>query len=80
MRVFVAGATGAIGRQLVPRLVAAGHEVTGMTRSESKQVMPSLSTSGETLTIEELLTLRARTETAGNVGDEHEWSGSRRRG
>jgi nucleoside-diphosphate-sugar epimerase len=39
MRVFVAGATGAIGRQLVPRLVAAGHEVTGMTRTESKQRM-----------------------------------------
>ena len=39
MRVFVAGATGAIGRQLVPRLVAAGHEVTGMTRSESKLAM-----------------------------------------
>jgi nucleoside-diphosphate-sugar epimerase len=39
MRVFVAGATGAIGRQLVPRLVAAGHEVHGMTRSESKQAM-----------------------------------------
>jgi nucleoside-diphosphate-sugar epimerase len=39
MRVFVAGTTGAIGRQLVPRLVAAGHEVTGMTRSESKQAM-----------------------------------------
>jgi len=37
MRVFLAGATGAIGRQLVPRLVAAGHEVHGMTRSESKQ-------------------------------------------
>ena len=37
MRVFVAGATGAIGRQLVPRLVAAGHEVHGMTRSECKQ-------------------------------------------
>jgi nucleoside-diphosphate-sugar epimerase len=36
MRVFVAGATGAIGKQLVPRLVAAGHEVHGMTRSESK--------------------------------------------
>ena len=35
---------------------------------------PSLSTSGETLTIEELLTLRARTETAGDVGVEHEWS------
>ncbi|MET0511259.1 MAG: NAD(P)-dependent oxidoreductase [Thermoleophilaceae bacterium] len=33
MRVFVAGASGAIGRPLLPRLVAAGHEVTGMTRS-----------------------------------------------
>jgi nucleoside-diphosphate-sugar epimerase len=39
MRVFVAGATGAIGRQLVPRLVAAGHEVHGMTRYESKREM-----------------------------------------
>jgi nucleoside-diphosphate-sugar epimerase len=39
MKVFVAGATGAIGRQLVPRLVAGGHEVAGMTRSESKQAM-----------------------------------------
>jgi nucleoside-diphosphate-sugar epimerase len=39
MRVFVAGATGAIGRQLVPRLVAAGHEIHGMTRHESKQAM-----------------------------------------
>ncbi|MCA1728482.1 MAG: NAD(P)-dependent oxidoreductase [Actinobacteria bacterium] len=39
MRVFVAGATGAIGKQLVPRLVAVGHEVHGMTRSESKQAM-----------------------------------------
>jgi nucleoside-diphosphate-sugar epimerase len=39
MRVFVAGATGAIGKQLVPRLVAAGHEVHGMTRSEAKQAV-----------------------------------------
>jgi len=39
MRVFVAGATGAIGTQLVPRLVAAGHEVHGMTRNESKRAM-----------------------------------------
>ena len=37
MRVFVAGATGAIGRELVPRLIGAGHEVYGMTRSESKR-------------------------------------------
>jgi nucleoside-diphosphate-sugar epimerase len=39
VRVFVAGATGAIGNQLVPLLVAAGHEVTGMTRSEFKRAM-----------------------------------------
>jgi 2-alkyl-3-oxoalkanoate reductase len=36
MRVFVAGASGAIGRPLVPRLVAAGHEVTGTTRIEER--------------------------------------------
>src|SRR5438093_1302966 len=36
MRVFVAGATGVIGRRLVPSLVEAGHDVTGMTRSETK--------------------------------------------
>src|ERR671917_1736130 len=37
MKVFIAGATGALGRQLVPQLVARGHEVVGMTRSASKQ-------------------------------------------
>jgi nucleoside-diphosphate-sugar epimerase len=36
MRVFLAGASGAIGRQLVPQMVAAGHEVAGTTRSEAK--------------------------------------------
>jgi nucleoside-diphosphate-sugar epimerase len=36
VRVFLAGATGAIGRQLVPRLIAAGHEVTGTTRSSQR--------------------------------------------
>jgi nucleoside-diphosphate-sugar epimerase len=36
MRVFVAGASGAIGRPLIPKLIAAGHEVTGMTRSEAR--------------------------------------------
>ena len=37
MKVFVAGATGALGRQLVPMLVGQGHEVTGMTRTPAKQ-------------------------------------------
>jgi nucleoside-diphosphate-sugar epimerase len=37
MKIFVAGATGAVGRPLIRQLVERGHEVTGMTRSESKQ-------------------------------------------
>jgi nucleoside-diphosphate-sugar epimerase len=36
MRVFLAGASGAIGRPLLPLLVGAGHEVVGTTRSEEK--------------------------------------------
>jgi 2-alkyl-3-oxoalkanoate reductase len=35
MKVFVAGASGVIGRPLVRQLVAAGHEVTGMTSREA---------------------------------------------
>jgi nucleoside-diphosphate-sugar epimerase len=37
MKIFVAGATGALGKQLVPQLVARGHEVVGMTRSPEKR-------------------------------------------
>jgi nucleoside-diphosphate-sugar epimerase len=37
MKVFVAGATGALGRQLVPRLVTNGHEVVGMTSKPERQ-------------------------------------------
>ena len=33
MKIFVAGATGAVGRRLVPLLTAAGHEVAGLMRS-----------------------------------------------
>lgn len=36
MRVFVTGATGALGRHLVPGLVAAGHEVTATTRTPGR--------------------------------------------
>jgi nucleoside-diphosphate-sugar epimerase len=36
MRIFVAGATGVIGRRVVPLLVAAGHEVTGVARTREK--------------------------------------------
>jgi nucleoside-diphosphate-sugar epimerase len=36
MRIFLAGATGAIGKRLVPLLLEAGHRVTGTTRSAAK--------------------------------------------
>ncbi|GAA2861166.1 dTDP-glucose 4,6-dehydratase [Actinoplanes cyaneus] len=35
MRIFVAGATGAVGRLLVPLLLSDGHQVTGTTRSSA---------------------------------------------
>jgi nucleoside-diphosphate-sugar epimerase len=37
MKIFVAGATGAIGKQLVPQLVQRGHQVVGMTRTPAKR-------------------------------------------
>src|SRR4051794_27840259 len=40
MKVFLAGATGALGKRLVPQLVERGHTVIGTTRSEAK--MPIL--------------------------------------
>jgi nucleoside-diphosphate-sugar epimerase len=39
MKVFLAGATGALGKQLVPQLVERGHEVVGMTRSPDKAAL-----------------------------------------
>lgn len=43
MKVFLAGATGVIGRSLIPLLVRAGHEVTGMTKEASnKNLLRSL--------------------------------------
>jgi nucleoside-diphosphate-sugar epimerase len=37
MKIFLAGATGALGRRLLPRLAERGHDVVGMTRSDAKQ-------------------------------------------
>ena len=36
MKIFLAGASGVIGRNLIPRLVGAGHEVVGMTGDAAK--------------------------------------------
>ncbi|PBC21671.1 NAD-dependent epimerase/dehydratase family protein [Mesorhizobium sp. WSM4307] len=35
-RIFLAGASGAIGQRLIPQLLAAGHQVTGTTRNADK--------------------------------------------
>lgn len=61
MRVFVAGASGAIGRLLVPQLVDAGHEVTGMTRSEASA--EEIRGAGATATVCDIFD-RARLEAA----------------
>ncbi|WP_440108974.1 NAD-dependent epimerase/dehydratase family protein [Paenibacillus sp. QZ-Y1] len=37
MKIFVAGASGVIGRLLLPQLIQAGHEVIGMTRKEEQR-------------------------------------------
>jgi 2-alkyl-3-oxoalkanoate reductase len=39
MRIFIAGATGAVGQPLVRRLAAEGHQVTGMTRTPRKAAL-----------------------------------------
>jgi nucleoside-diphosphate-sugar epimerase len=44
LRIFLAGASGAIGRRLTPLLIACGHEVIGATRTETK--MESLRQAG----------------------------------
>jgi nucleoside-diphosphate-sugar epimerase len=38
LRIFLAGATGALGRRLVPQLIERGHHVTGTTRSDPDRV------------------------------------------
>lgn len=53
MKVLVAGATGALGRQIVPRLIAAGHAVAGMTRTTAK--LDSLQEMGATAVLADAL-------------------------
>jgi 2-alkyl-3-oxoalkanoate reductase len=69
MRVFVAGATGAMGKRLVPALVGAGHQVTAMTRSPDKAA--ALAAAGAEPVVADGLdgaaVLRAVTQTAPEV-------------
>src|SRR3954471_2370359 len=38
LRIFIAGASGTLGRRLVPQLIARGHHVTGTTRSRADEL------------------------------------------
>jgi len=49
VRIFLAGASGAIGRRLTPLLIAAGHHVTGITRSAAN--VPALEAAGVRATV-----------------------------
>jgi predicted dinucleotide-binding enzyme len=79
--------TGGLG-SVIARRLASGGETLRLSSADTESARtlaaaigrraaaaPSLSTSGETATIEESMTLRARTENAGH-GDEYEWSWS----
>jgi 2-alkyl-3-oxoalkanoate reductase len=63
VKIFVAGATGAIGRRLVPLLTAEGHEVTGMSRSPEGaaglQALGARGVSGDVFDRERLMELLA---------------------
>ena len=39
MKIFVTGATGVIGRRVVPQLIQAGHQVTGLARTDQKATL-----------------------------------------
>jgi nucleoside-diphosphate-sugar epimerase len=68
VKVFVAGATGAVGRPLVPMLVQAGHEVTGTTRSEQRA--EAIRAAGATPAVVDALDASALREAVGRAAPE----------
>ncbi|OON77348.1 NAD-dependent epimerase/dehydratase family protein [Streptomyces tsukubensis] len=65
MRIFLAGATGVIGRRLVPLLLAQGHEVTGLARSEAAG--ERLRTQGAEVAVADVLDPDALAEAVGSA-------------
>ncbi len=68
MRVFLTGATGFIGSRILPRLLAQGHEVIGMTRSEAgAQALAAAGARPHLAVLEEPAQVAAGAETADAV-------------
>lgn len=68
MKIFVAGATGTLGIPLVREMVARGHEVTGLTRTEEKRTL--LADLGAKVAIADALDVAALNDAVGNAGPE----------
>ena len=68
MKVFLTGATGFIGSRVLKELIQAGHEVTGLTRSEEGvQALAKLGAKAHRGTLEDPETLRAGAAKADGV-------------
>jgi nucleoside-diphosphate-sugar epimerase len=68
MRVFLTGATGFIGSRILRELLASGHEVTGLTRSEAgARALQAAGASAHIATLEDAAGLAAGAETADAV-------------
>ena len=77
MRVFVTGASGFIGRAVVPELVAAGHEVTGLVRSDQAvEVVARLGATPYRGDLDDLVGIREAAAAADGVvhlANKHDW-------
>ena len=71
MRILLAGATGEIGRELLPRLVSAGHHITAITRVAGAVEIPRHGVAAEPRVVELVADLRDRSAVLDAVSGLH---------